>query len=112
MLKRSLGRLNGWLSYTYSRTLLRQNDPSVPNPVNNGQWYPAAYDKPHDVKFVGNFKITHQVQFFNEPRLQHRTSITLRWVVIIIWGMATYVTQIATRTEYPIYFRYGSFVQH
>lgn len=63
MLKRSLGRLNGWLSYTYSRTLLRQNDPSVPNPVNNGQWYPAAYDKPHDVKFVGNFKITHRFSF-------------------------------------------------
>jgi outer membrane receptor protein involved in Fe transport len=24
---------------------------------------PAAYDKPHDVKFVGNFKITHRFSF-------------------------------------------------
>lgn len=62
-MKRSLGRLNGWLSYTYSRTLLRQNGPNVASPINGGNWYPAAYDKPHDVKLVGNFKITHRFSF-------------------------------------------------
>jgi len=60
MLKRSLGRLNGWLSYTYSRTELCQDDPRVLSPVNNGNWYPAPYDKPHDLKLVGNFKFTHR----------------------------------------------------
>ncbi len=63
MLKRSLGRLNGWLSYTYSRTKLRQDDPRVSDPVNRGEWYPAPYDKPHDLKFVGNFKLTHRFSF-------------------------------------------------
>lgn len=61
MVKKTLGRLNGWLSYTYSRTLLRQNDPTVLNPINNGEWYSAPYDKPHDVKLVGNYKFTHRV---------------------------------------------------
>lgn len=60
MLKRTLGRLNGWLSYTYSRTQLRQNDSGTGLLVNNGNWYPAAYDKPHDVKLVGNFMFTHR----------------------------------------------------
>ncbi|MDD2289436.1 MAG: carboxypeptidase-like regulatory domain-containing protein [Bacteroidales bacterium] len=63
MLKRSLGRLNGWLSYTYSRTELRQDDPRVAEPVNKGNWYPAPYDKPHDLKLVGNFKFTHRFSF-------------------------------------------------
>mgnify|MGYP002681991333 CR=1 FL=1 len=63
MLKRSLGRLNGWLSYTYSRTELRQDDPGVAEPVNQGNWYPAPYDKPHDLKLVGNFKFTHRFSF-------------------------------------------------
>jgi len=63
MLKRSLGRLNGWLSYTYSRTELRQDDPRVAEPVNKGNWYPAPYDKPHDLKLVGNFKLTHRFSF-------------------------------------------------
>ncbi len=63
MFKRTLGRLNGWLSYTYSRTELRQDDPRVSDPVNRGDWYPAPYDKPHDLKFVGNFKLTHRFSF-------------------------------------------------
>ena len=58
MLKKTQGKLNGWLSYSYSRTELRQNDPRVENPINKGDWYPASYDKPHDLKLVGNYKFT------------------------------------------------------
>ncbi len=60
MLKKTQGKLNGWVSYTYSRTELRQNDARITDPVNNGDWYPADYDKPHDIKFVGNYKFTHR----------------------------------------------------
>lgn len=63
MVKKSTGKLNGWLSYTYSRTKLKQNDPMILNPVNNGNWYPADFDKPHDLKFVGNFRFTHRFSF-------------------------------------------------
>lgn len=48
------------MSYTYSRTFLRQNDKRIEKPVNNGDWYPTEYDKPHDFKFVGNYKFTHR----------------------------------------------------
>ena len=58
MLKKTQGKLNGWLSYSYSRTELRQHDPRVEKPVNNGNWYPASYDKPHDLKLAGNYKFT------------------------------------------------------
>ena len=58
MLKKTQGKLNGWLSYTWSRAELRQNDPRVEQPVNNGEWYPASYDKPHDFKLAGNYKFT------------------------------------------------------
>jgi hypothetical protein len=57
-LRKTAGKLSGWLSYSYSRTLLRQHDPRITDPVNSGQWYPADYDKPHDVKFAGNYKFT------------------------------------------------------
>ena len=56
--KKPKGKLNGWASYTYSRTFLRQNDPRIARPINNGDWYPTEYDKPHDFKFVGNYKFT------------------------------------------------------
>ena len=56
--KKPSGKLNGWASYTYSRTFLRQNDPRIARPVNGGDWYPTGYDKPHDFKLVGNYKFT------------------------------------------------------
>ncbi len=58
--RKSIGRLTGWASYTYSRTFLRQSDDLIANPVNNGDWYPTDYDKPHDFKLVGNFRLTHR----------------------------------------------------
>lgn len=58
MIRKPEGKLNGWVSYTYSRTQLRQEDPRILKPVNRGEWYPADYDKPHDLKFVGNYKFT------------------------------------------------------
>ena len=56
--KKPKGKLNGWINYTYSRTFLRQNDNRIARPINNGDWYPTEYDKPHDFKFVGNYKFT------------------------------------------------------
>ena len=56
--KKPEGKLNGWLSYTYSRTFLRQKDPRIANPVNRGDWYPTEYDKPHDFKLIANYKFT------------------------------------------------------
>lgn len=61
MIKKPLGKLNGWLSYTYSRAQLRESgkkgDPSA---INGGNWYNASFDKPHDFKLVGNYKFTHR----------------------------------------------------
>ncbi len=63
MLKKPLGKLNGWISYTYSRALLREVGDRGINAVNGGDWYNAAFDKPHELKFVGNYKLTHRVSF-------------------------------------------------
>ena len=56
--KKPTGRLNGWVSYTFSRSLLRQDDQRVAMPLNDGEWYPAEYDRPHEVKAVLNCKFT------------------------------------------------------
>lgn len=56
--KKPSGKLNGWLSYTWSRSYLRQNDPLLTNPVNDGEWFISDIDKPHDVKMIGNYKFT------------------------------------------------------
>ncbi|UYQ95044.1 TonB-dependent receptor [Chitinophaga horti] len=61
MVKKLTGKLNGWISYTYSRTLLKVDDPTTTETVNQGNFYPSNYDKPHDVTMVGNYRFSHRV---------------------------------------------------
>ncbi|MBR5656908.1 MAG: TonB-dependent receptor plug domain-containing protein [Prevotella sp.] len=56
--KKPLGKMNGWVSYTFSRSLVRQDDKRVAMPLNDGDWYPSEYDRPHEVKAVLNYKFT------------------------------------------------------
>ncbi len=58
LLKKQAGSTTGWISYTYSRTFLRNNGPYEVEKVNGGKFYPADYDKPHDLKIVVNSKFS------------------------------------------------------
>jgi hypothetical protein len=61
LIKKATGQLNGWISYTYSRTFLKQDDPGGGLPaINNGDYYPANYDKPHSLNLVGNYRFSHR----------------------------------------------------
>ncbi len=58
MAKKPLGKLNGWIAYTYSRTQLKESGIKESYSINDGNWYPASYDKPHDLKIISNYKFT------------------------------------------------------
>jgi hypothetical protein len=58
LLKKTIGRLNGWLGYTYSRSLIRFDSPFPEEQVNNGEFFPSNYDQPHNVSLVANYKFT------------------------------------------------------
>lgn len=63
LIKKKNGRLTGWLSYTYSRTELRASSPFSSETVNNGEYYPANYDKPHDLTIVMDYELGKRVNF-------------------------------------------------
>ncbi len=58
LIKKSSGRLNGWVGYTYSRSLYKFESDFAEEQINNGEYFPSNYDKPHDFSAVTNFKIT------------------------------------------------------
>jgi len=60
MIKKPNGKLNGWISYSYSRVLLKEMQDRGMQTINAGNWYPASHDKPHDLKVVANYKFTHR----------------------------------------------------
>jgi hypothetical protein len=45
-------KINGWISYTYSRTFRQIND------INDNNPYPAPYDKPNNISIVLNYVIS------------------------------------------------------
>ncbi|PXY41588.1 TonB-dependent receptor [Flavobacterium cheongpyeongense] len=58
LLKKTTGRLNGWIGYTYSRTMIKLNSQFSSEVVNNGNFFPANFDKPHDLSAILNYKFT------------------------------------------------------
>jgi hypothetical protein len=60
LIKKVSGKINGWLSYTYSRTFLKLDDPIAGQTINRGNFYPASFDKPHSVNFIGNYRFSHR----------------------------------------------------
>jgi hypothetical protein len=55
LLSKNEGRLNGWISYTLSKTERDFDE------INNGRPYPAPYDRPHNVSVVLNYEITRRL---------------------------------------------------
>ena len=105
LIKKLTGKLNGWFSYTWSRILLRQNDPNAGELVNGGQFYPANYDKPHEATLVSNFRLTHRVSWSFNATYSTGRPITLPIGVFQYGGSLR--TLYAERNAYriPDYFR-------
>ncbi|MDI1324521.1 MAG: TonB-dependent receptor [Algoriphagus sp.] len=56
--KKNLGRLTGWISYTYSRSLRRVLTAYEEESINDGEWFASNFDKPHDLTLIGNYKVS------------------------------------------------------
>ena len=58
LVRKNAGKLNGWLGYTYSRSLIRFASAYSEERINGGKFFPSNFDKPHDVSLVANYKFT------------------------------------------------------
>jgi hypothetical protein len=58
LLRKQIGKLNGWLGYTYSRSFIKLDSEFNEEKVNNGEYFPTNFDKPHEVSAVLNYKLT------------------------------------------------------
>ncbi len=63
LLRKNLGKLNGWLGYTYSRSLIKFDSEFSEERINGGQYFPSNFDKPHDVSLIANYKFTRRYGF-------------------------------------------------
>jgi hypothetical protein len=75
--KKNFGRLNGWVSYTYSRTMRLIDSEFDDETINSGNFYPSVYDKPHDLSTVLNYQISRRWRFSGNFVLASGRPITL-----------------------------------
>jgi len=63
LIRKNKGKLNGWLGYTYSRSLFKLDSEFNEERVNDGEFFPSNFDKPHDVSLVMNYKLSRRISF-------------------------------------------------
>ena len=63
LIRKNSGRLNGWIGYTYARTLVKLDSQFNDERVNGGNFFAANFDKPHDLSVVLNYKFTKRYSF-------------------------------------------------
>ena len=57
MLQKISGRLDGWISYTLSRSEMLVRGEADYESINNGDIYPSNFDRPHVLNVVANYNI-------------------------------------------------------
>ncbi|HEY4875165.1 MAG TPA: TonB-dependent receptor [Puia sp.] len=105
MIKKLTGKLNGWISYTYSRTELKQDDPLAGQTINNGNYYPADFDKPHNVNFIGNYRFSHRFSISLDAVYSTGRPITLPVAVYYLAGAERVFYSERNQYRVPDYFR-------
>lgn len=105
MVKKAMGRLNGWVSYTYSRSFLQTKGEFESETVNEGKYYPSNYDKPHAVNFIANYKFSRRLNFSMNTVYSTGRPITLPYAKYEIGGVTRIFYSERNQYRIPDYFR-------
>ncbi len=62
-LRKNTGRLSGWTSYTYSVSRLQTDSPFPESQINNNNFFPSSFDRPHNLVLNSNYQISRRWRF-------------------------------------------------
>lgn len=105
LLRRSGRKLEGWLAYTWSRSIVQVNGEQPWEQINEGQAFPANYDIPHVINTVVNYHFSRRVTASGVMTYQTGRPVTYPVSVYYINGIP--FLDYSDRNEYriPDYFR-------
>ena len=63
MFRKAAGKITWQMAYTYSRIMLRSISEYDSEAINSGNWFPASYDKPHDLSLSLNYTASRRINF-------------------------------------------------
>ncbi len=105
MLKKNSGKLNGWISYTFSHSEVLITGDSPWEKINSGKPYLANYDKPHAFDLVINYRTNRRLSYSSNIVYSTGRPVTYPLSIYYINGKP-YISY-SLRNEYriPDYFR-------
>ncbi|MCX6249567.1 MAG: carboxypeptidase-like regulatory domain-containing protein [Bacteroidetes bacterium] len=105
MLRRSGRKLEGWLSYTFSHSIVKVDGDQPWKRINNGVAYPANYDIPHVLNTVINYHISRRVTASGV--ITYKTGSPVTYPISIYYINGIPYVDYSNRNEYriPDYFR-------
>lgn len=74
--KKSLGVLTGWLSYTYSQSRIQVNGDTPEETINNGDFFAPIFNRPHSFNAIGSYQISKKVAFSSNLNFSSGRAIT------------------------------------
>lgn len=105
MVKRSVGKLTGWMSYGYSKALFKEKGDRGYEAIAAGQWYNAPFDKPHEFKLVANWAITHRYSLSANVDYSTGRPMTVPMGVYFFRGIPRIAYSQRNAERIPDYFR-------
>jgi hypothetical protein len=105
LIKKTTGKLNGWVSYTFSRSFLKMDDPIAGELINEGNYYPANFDKPHNLNIITNYRFSHRLSVSLNVIYNTGRPITLPLSVFNLGGAPRLFYSERNQYRIPDYFR-------
>lgn len=99
-LSKPAGRLNGAVSYAYSRSLRQIAGPTPDESINNGNEYPSNYDQPHMVNLSWKYGISRRFYFSGYFTYRTGRPVTVPVSAYSVEGIT--IADFSDRNEYRI----------
>jgi hypothetical protein len=105
LVRKNAGRLTGWISYAYARSIITVKDSTPETSINLGIPYPASYDKPHAFNLVANYRISRRVSISSNVVYSSGRPVTYPTGYYYVNGVAVVNYSLRNEFRIPDYFR-------
>ena len=104
-IRKTTGKVNGWLNYTYARSLVRVNPDISTERINGGAYYPSNFDKPHEVNLASNYRFSRRFSASLNINYSTGRPITLPLAVYYMGGAQRVYYSDRNAYRVPDYYR-------
>jgi hypothetical protein len=100
MISKTSGKTTGWLSYCYSRSLVKVDGGERALQINNGIEYPSNYDRPHSINLVFNHNVNRRLSW--STNFVYSTGRPITFPISVYYSEGQEMLHFSKRNEYRI----------